>query len=573
MKLLVITQSRGRSGRLMQQRREVTADWIRVGRAASSEILLADPRIALNQGLLIDRGGLVYTEGESGVVGASSTTRKAVSSVRMSPGVAMDVGPYRFTSIAPPAGFDAALTVEMLRPLEGAPEGIRERARQLTLASLGIPKRGLAWALFAVVATVFFLVPASRVLGLPWHGASQQVLMASDRFWNPGPVILAHQPIEQKCAACHEVAFEHVKDTACMQCHAKIGHHLEAAARPAGLFDGQRCTTCHRDHKGAKTTHRDDDRFCVACHRDVRAKSPASTSANASDFAADHPAFRLSIPEGEGVRRVRMGKQPLAERTTLAFPHDKHLDPKGVRSPGKGRVRLECGSCHAPDASRRGFEPVVMRRHCQECHRLEFEPAVTTREVPHGSSAEAQVVIDEFYANLALNGVKDSFERAFGVPGEGLLRRVGAPSEGERRSALSLASRKAATVGEELFATRVCKACHQVTRATEGGATRWRIAPVKAHDDWMPHARFDHKSHAQSKCADCHDAARSSKAADVSMPAIDSCRKCHGGSRPVTGKVTSNCLLCHGFHEAKHPWDPDFKPKPAARVAGALDAK
>ena len=32
-------------------------------------------------------------------------------------------------------------------------------------------------------------------------------------------------------------------------------------------------------------------------------------------------------------------------------------------------------------------------------------------------------MIDEFYSNLALKGVRDSFQKAFGVPGEGLLRR------------------------------------------------------------------------------------------------------------------------------------------------------
>jgi predicted CXXCH cytochrome family protein len=90
----------------------------------------------------------------------------------------------------------------------------------------------------------------------------------------------------------------------------------------------------------------------------------------------------------------------------------------------------------------------------------------------------------------------------------------------------------------------------------------------------MPYARFDHKSHAQSKCADCHDVAKSKRSADVAMPAIQSCRECHGGSRPAEKKVTSNCLLCHGFHEQQHPWDPDFKPRaPGVRVAtGAAGA-
>ncbi|HEX4944944.1 MAG TPA: hypothetical protein VFV55_11365, partial [Usitatibacteraceae bacterium] len=150
----------------MQVRKEVVADWVRVGRNASSEVLLADPRIALNQGLIVDRNGPVYTEGETGSM--ASTTRKAVRSVRLSPGSSVDVGPYRLTAIPTPAGYSGAITVELVRPPEStAPEFIA-RAQRLTLASLRLPKRATALALFAFVAIAFFLLPAGRILDLPW---------------------------------------------------------------------------------------------------------------------------------------------------------------------------------------------------------------------------------------------------------------------------------------------------------------------------------------------------------------------------------------------------------------------
>ena len=109
MKLLVISQSRNRAGRTVQVRKEVTADWIRVGRHAASEVLLADPRIALSQGLIVDRNGPVYTEGEMGTT--TSTTRKAVRSVRLSPGKANYLVPYRITGVAAPAGYTGPNTV------------------------------------------------------------------------------------------------------------------------------------------------------------------------------------------------------------------------------------------------------------------------------------------------------------------------------------------------------------------------------------------------------------------------------------------------------------------------------
>ena len=556
MKILVTVKAGGRP----QGRKVAQGEWLRVGRNAASEVHLPDPRVPLDQGVIVNRDGLVYLEGEGG---NQNITRKSVRSVRLEPGAHVDVGPYRLHVMPPPEGFDGAIQVELMHPLQ-ADAGFVSRAKERTLGSIGLTKRWAAWLWALIVLALFLAVPAGRVLDLPWRAASQEAPFG-DRFWNPGPLLLAHQPIEGRCESCHEVAFEHVKDRACLECHASIGHHVGPEMKPAALFEGARCTTCHRDHKGVKTTHRDDDGMCVACHREVKARAPASTAAAVSDFARDHPRFRLSLPGEGGVRRVRQGEPGLAEKSNLVFPHAVHLDPAGVRSPVQGRMQLECKSCHAPDASRRGFEPISMPKHCQECHQLQFEPAVTTREVPHGKPAEALTVIEEFYASLALRGEPDSFQKAFGVPGAGLLRRAGEPSADERRGALSLASRKAKQVGAELFEVRVCKTCHAVTREQQG----WSVAAIRPNHHWMPRAIFDHKVHLHVKCADCHDVAGSKQAADVAMPTIEKCRDCHGGSKPVEGKVMSNCLLCHGFHDARHPWDPLFTPKGATRVTKA----
>jgi predicted CXXCH cytochrome family protein len=545
MKLLIVTRTPRGGGRTTQTKKTVVADWVRIGRNASCEIHLADPRIALEQGMIVNRNGPVYIEGEAG---SQDITRKSVRSVRLKPGETIEIGPYRLEGMAAPQGFDGAVSVELARPVEAAPD-LKSRAARMTLASLGLTKRPVAWAGALVILVVLLAIPAARVLDLPWRSTIASVGIG-DRLWNPGPVILAHQPIETKCAACHQLAFRHVRDAACLECHAKVGHHV--APRERALFEGARCTSCHTEHKGTKTTHRDDDRFCVDCHRDIRAKVQGTTALNVSDFAAGHPAFRLSLPEGSAARRVRQDpRQKISVKSSLAFPHATHLDPAGVKSPDKGRVKLECANCHEPDAAKRMFEPISMAKHCQQCHKLEIEPAVTAREVPHGKAADAVAMIEEFYATLALRGVRDSFQKAFGVPGEGLLRRVGEASSAEREDALRLATRKSQQVATELFEVRVCKTCHQVTRTQP---MHWEIAPVRTLNRWMPKAQFDHRSHAQAQCADCHDVARSKSSSDVAMPAIESCRECHGGSRPETGKVTSNCLLCHGFHDAAYPW-------------------
>jgi predicted CXXCH cytochrome family protein len=562
-KLLVIQRSPRADGGTTQTKKVVSAEWVRVGRNASCEIHLPDPRIALEQGMIVNRGGPVYLEGEAG---STDITRKSVRSARLKPGAPIDIGPYSLQALETPPGFDASISVELVRPLESTPVRA-DRTTPRSLASLGFSKRAAAWLGLLAILVVFLLVPAGRVLQLPWSG--------NDRMWNPGPLILSHQPIEQRCSACHEVAFEHVKDRACLECHSTTGQHVGAALQPAALFDGVRCASCHREHKGTKPLHADSDTFCADCHRDIHARSRDAHLENVADFATGHPPFALTMADGATLRRVRPeGANPVRDNPHLAFPHDKHLDPAGVKSPSKGRVSLDCASCHRPDASKRMFEPISMAKDCQECHRLEIEPAVTDRQVPHGKPADAVAMIDEFYASLALRGVPDSFQRAFGVPGEGLLRRVGEPTPAERESALRLASRKARDVSVELIEVRVCKTCHEITRdntvKAAGSMPSWTVTPPRTSNRWMPGAKFDHKAHAQTKCADCHDVTHLKRSSDVAMPSIKTCRDCHAGSKPETGKVTSSCLMCHGFHDARHPWDPDFHPKvPPPRVAEA----
>ena len=531
MKLLVVHIAARPGARAASPvRKTVNAEWIRIGRNASCEIHLPDPRIALEQGMIVNRDGPVYLEGEGGT---QDITRKSVRSVRMKPGKPIDIGPYRLELLPTPEGYDAAVSVSLTRARESVAD-LSARSARTTLASLGFSKRGASWVGMLTVLAALLVVPMGRVLHMPWTGDG------SDRMWNPGPLMLAHQPLGEKCAACHEVAFERVKDRACLACHDAVGHHTSPWMR-AGLFEGVRCASCHREHKGVKPLQRDDDGFCVDCHRDIHSRVPDAQVKNASDFARAHPDFHVAAFDPH-----------------LAFPHDKHLDPRGVRSPTRGRVRLDCGSCHVPDASRRTFEPISMARACQECHRLDIEPAVTTREVPHGDPRAAVAMIEEFYAALALNGVPDSFTKAFGVPGEGLLRRVGSPSTAEREDALRLATRKAAAVATDLFEVRVCKTCHEVRRESPAGARvpEWSIAPVKTSHRWMPQARFDHHSHERTACKECHDVAGSKSSKDVAMPRIEKCRECHAGSVPEEKKAASSCLLCHGFHDERYPWIP-----------------
>src|SRR5262245_66477728 len=119
------------------------------------------------------RDGVYYSEGDSAAVNTMMTTRKAVRSVRLKPGATVNVGPYRFTGVEPPEGFDGAIAVELVKPLAEAASGIATRAKRLTLASAGLRKRWVAWSLLALVPALFCAIPAGRIFDLPWRSASE----------------------------------------------------------------------------------------------------------------------------------------------------------------------------------------------------------------------------------------------------------------------------------------------------------------------------------------------------------------------------------------------------------------
>lgn len=581
MKVLLITQTEGKAGRPLQAKRVVEAFALRVGREAGSEIHLADSRVAREEGIIFERNGLVFSRGEATRVDITLSSQ-AVVSERLKPGVPLRIGPYRLTvQEATPEGYTAVLLLELETPLPKSDgTGIHARATQLTIASLGWPKRGAAWALALWVGLVAFLVPAAKPLQLPWLQAAEKVAPGlNTQWWNPGPIMRAHTPIAEKCEACHTEVFTRVQDSACLACHQSIGSHVASVAKggvqQVGNAPEGRCASCHLDHKGLKPLHKDDDQLCSSCHRNIKAHAPTTTTEAVSDFAHAHPPFRVNLPTARGtvLARVRMGPSTLLrEENNIVFPHDIHVDKKGVRSPARGQVVLGCNDCHQRDSARKSFEPVRMERHCQECHQLSFEPALTSREVPHGAISDVAQTVREFYSDLALNGTADSFSKAFGTPGVGLLRRAGR-AEADRPVVLALARAKAEKVTQELIEVRTCTTCHMITRnETEVDGERrldWRMAPIRQHHTWMPKARFSHKAHEVAQCSECHASAQSGKATDVSMPAIESCRTCHGGAQIEMNKLASNCMMCHGFHVEGQGW-PSHLPMPTTTASPTL---
>ncbi len=339
------------------------------------------------------------------------------------------------------------------------------------------------------------------------------------------------------------------------------------------LFAGKRCTALpprsqgREAHVHATTTSSASTATAISA-RATRIPSPATRRTSPGTIR------RSAFPSPKATRwfayaraRRRSRRRPISRSRTRSTSI-----PAGVKSPDKGRVRLECANCHQPDASRRDVRADLHGEGLPGMPPLEIEPAVTTaRGAPRqarGRGGDDRRVLRE---SLALHGVPDSFQKAFGVPGEGLLRRVGEPTPAERESALRLAIAQGARGrGRPRRGARVQDVPRGRARSAARGALDavWTVAPA-AHvaTAGCPRARVRPRAPTRSRSAPIATTsrARSDRATWRCPPSRRAASATAARSRRPD-KVTSSCMLCHGFHDARHPWDPQFKPRVRARA-------
>lgn len=383
-----------------------------------------------------------------------------------------------------------------------------------------------------------------------------------DSVWNPGPLDSVHQNWEGDCQACHVGNFSRVQDQSCMDCHGGMGLHVSEDAVAETNFTEDRCASCHRDHKGLESLATQNKHYvgsdCAACHQNIKASAPKTETLNVSRFDGDdHPQFRITLRSDNDpadMRRVRLkAGEMLTEKTTLKFPHDVHLDPKGIEGKEKVVV-MECNDCHTPADTKTNFEPIVMETHCQDCHSLAFEPALPDREVPHGNSGEALDTIVEFYSYLSQNPQLREKVR------QGRAAIAARPGDDKKRSNFGNLDGKplaqAQFAAKDLFENRACAVCHDVyisdkmpEKMTSGSVLpQYAVADIQPGHTFMPMAKFEHSAHDFTDCTACHAAPKSEEASDVLMPEIAVCQDCHTGEKASLQKVESDCGLCHGYH-------------------------
>jgi len=568
--------------------RAVSGETLGIGRAAACKIYLPDPRVRLEHAVIgRAEDGCLYLE----ATGPVTVNQKAQTRVRLAVGQHISIGPYDFVVEEVEDGIsrpDPRMTLSFaLRDQALDPGAAASAPAAVGIDGGWIGRRSLAWVLSLLVLVlaawpvwhafqppvrdgmVAAAMPTPVAERAGWDGLQAQAKRfvsthgrRLDVWWNPGTVSSAHQGFAQDCRACHDKPFERVQDATCASCHKNTGDHIRDVTIAQHTFQGQRCATCHKEHQGHAGMRTADTVGCVQCHGNVRAYSALTTLDNVSDFAKDHPPFRLSMRQRETqpahVLRVRQ-TPALRNDTGLVFPHDIHLAKAGIKSPTGpagtgGRVVLECANCHVSDVAGARFEPVTMAKHCQSCHRLSVDPQVPERQVPHAKPADVAVAVREIYAGLAV----DRYPVDLVTSNTLLQRPAGQAPASQLTSAGRWVAQSSRTTFAAMFASAngVCTTCHAVQRDTGKGvgASAWQVARIVTTDHWMPHARFSHADHQNAACASCHGAADSKQAADILIPDIASCRSCHAGAKADQEKVVSRCDSCHGFHPKKdHP--------------------
>jgi hypothetical protein len=464
-------------------------------------------------------------------------------------------------------------------------------------------------ALLSVAAVV---VCAFWVLGIGWDVRQWPRRAARSRaLASHGELARVHTSWDNECEACHVpftpidgsswagklVGDGHASDARCQACHAGPPHHATQSKA-----DVPSCARCHQDHQGRDASLiAMSDRNCTGCHAalaahmNVGAKPSTVESVTAFDGSlAHHPEV--------GIFRVGAAK----DVGTIKFNHALHLtkgmtlvpdgrpiktvndlpesDRARYRTPGirdSDGILLRCDSCHRLDASasspsngptetapallpRGGGDYMVPMRYeaqCRACHPMDYDPSLPP--MPHGKQpAEMRQILWQSYSARYLDQhpeLEASRPTSRPLPG-----RDDSPAV---RKAREWINQKVDTAERVLFGGKRCGECHEIPLALNhaGASAAGRDFVVKGAIPavWFPKARFDHSAHRAVGCRECHaralpdDPKASIASADVMIPGIATCQRCHAPrreeGRELTGGAGSRCTECHRYHNGDAP--------------------
>jgi hypothetical protein len=528
--------------RLRRTRREgyverseiLEADSIRIGRGSDSELHLTDGRVLLHHATIsLENSALVVTADPPAEIEHDGIV---VAQAELTPGHIIAIGPYDITCGETEDGCDAAIGVELARPMGDAESALRERVRTPLLG-----RRRSGWKIGGAIALVLLLLgvglPLSTFIQSPSPevvsgntDTDQDILRMAETLWVTERLSRVHDNLEAGCQACHVAPFAAVTESTCLECHNTLTAHIDPHASfgaDVNMEDG--CASCHQEHigpdgilPGVAVT----ETGCIACHNgDIDPGDGRSLAKVAS--IAEHPPFTLPTPPDSG----------------LKFSHASHLVPQGKRGPDGARQVLGCVDCHQSVNAGADMTLPSFESGCRSCHTLAFAAEDPNRRLPHGSVWTVQDEVEDFYAAVERGDIvapKTEAPPRRRRPGQSAAPRSFAPPE-----PVPAAQRAAAALSGPAVKGQ-CATCHVLDEGTQ--VADWDIAPVDAVHTWLSSAHFSHKDHeGEAGCASCHAVGKSEKVSDVAMPSMGTCLDCHGSAADFP-EVDSTCVSCHAFH-------------------------
>ena len=334
-------------GDITTQESSHSAPIIRIGRGADCDIHLPDAGIQLEHATLEARGDYAFIQ----AVGHASISvnAKVVDGIRLQVGDRIRLGLYELKvqeSIEAVDGDEAlVLTCERYEPDDAVLLG---KAGTTTGSGVGarLGMRGLSWALGSLIFLIFFVWPIaahysaeSRDVGALDTAMTAEHQLVGDwttwgrSAWLTGAVSRSHALFGDECTSCHQKAFVPVNATDCLTCHNDLQEHVRVEQFSFASLDATGCLQCHQEHEGNDQLVLNDSRLCVNCHQNLAATSKGLVEVSDVVGFSQHPEFRV-----HGVKSNI--------DTGLKFPHNIHLDFKGVLNLKEESQVLVCRDCH-----------------------------------------------------------------------------------------------------------------------------------------------------------------------------------------------------------------------------------
>jgi hypothetical protein len=433
---------------------------------------------------------------------------------------------------------------------------------------------------------------------------------SGDAVFQSRPVTFSHASLANNCKQCHDTSFQLPRRLlgsddglfihSCQQCHEqRMADHHGAPSDSSNITD---CASCHSEHRGQTSLTNVSDSQCTTCHSDINAHTDhhRSTFANSVESIDSHPEIALlrewvnSKPQSDhGVHQVAtLGSEDstkLVDASNIKFNHAVHLHENGVLVPpdhpdyGRQGVNssttttLDCASCHTPDATGRGMQPIKYEQHCASCHQLSYSsllantPVASNKPLPHVEPELINGILRDRLINFRTmqnnSPAKDDFGATRNPAKTPQPQRTQSDwdwveSHLPNMQALLFAGGKTAGQGD---LQNGCALCHtfdrQQARDTRGSFLNWSIRPSNIPDKWLSHAKFPHDRHTLNNCVDCHytsgtqsddpvPATQSVRGDDILISSIKKCQSCHTDERKQTPAIArGRCVHCHDYHQ------------------------